>query len=149
MLIWDDLRVFLALARNPSLRAAAETLNIDPTTLTRRLSRLSESLDSTLFERRGGYYYLTERGGQFLHSIEKVEAAIIEGVDVSSSGAVSGMIRIAVPESLAVWFLAPRLPDFQNAHPRVLVDVITPSWVPDPLKREWSRLVCRIKRSSL
>jgi len=136
LLVWDDLRVFLALARNPSIRTAAGTLNIDPTTLIRRLTRLSEALQTTLFEKRQGYYHLTEHGYQFLGSIEKVEATILEGIDVSASDAVSGVIRIAAPESLATWFLAPLLPDFQKAHPRVSVDLITPSWVPDPLKRE-------------
>lgn len=136
LLVWDDLRVFLALARNPSIGAAAGTLNIDPTTLIRRLARLSEALQTTLFEKRQGYYHLTEHGFQFLGSIEKVEAAILEGIDVSAPDSVSGVIRIAAPESLATWFLAPLLPDFQKAHPRVAVDLITPSWVPDPLKRE-------------
>lgn len=136
MVVWDDLRILLALARNPSLRTAADMLNVDPTTVTRRLARLSETLDATLFERRGSFYYLTERGAEFLESVERAEASILEAFEVSTSGGLSGVIRIGAPESLATWFLGPLLPEFQEANPRVMVDLITPSWVPDPLKRE-------------
>jgi len=136
MIIWDDLRILLALARNPSLRAAADALNIDPTTVTRRLARLSETLDTTLFERRGSSYYLTERGREYVAYVERAEAAIIEGFETTSVGGPSGLIRIGAPEAFCSLFLGPRLPEFQKAHPRIQVDLITPSWVPDPLKRE-------------
>lgn len=135
-IVWDDLRILLALARNPSLRAAATSLNIDPTTVTRRLARLSESLDATLFERRGSYYYLTERGTEFLQVVERAEAAILEGLETSTDGQPSGLIRIGAPEALSTLFLAPMLSRFREAYPRVQVDLISPSWVPDPLKRE-------------
>jgi len=136
MIVWDDLRILLALARNPSLRVAAETLNIDPTTVTRRLARLSETLDTTLFERRGSNYYLTERGADYVAYVERAEASIIEGFETTAAGGPSGLIRIGAPEAFSSLFLAPRLPEFQKANPRVQVDLITPSWVPDPLKRE-------------
>jgi len=136
VLIWDDLRILLALARNPSLRAASATLNVDPTTVMRRLARLSEALDATLFERNGNHYRLTERGAELLERIERAEAAIQEGVESSDRGGLSGVIRIGAPESFATLFLAPLLHEFQSANPSVLVDLITPSWVPDPVKRE-------------
>jgi len=66
MIVWDDLRILLALARNPSLRVAAETLNIDPTTVTRRLARLSETLDTTLFAGQERLYLITVPSDQTL-----------------------------------------------------------------------------------
>lgn len=136
MLVWDDLRILLALARNPSLRAASSTLNVDPTTIMRRLARLSEALDATLFERNGNNYHLTERGAELLERIERAETEILEGIQATGEGGLSGVIRIGAPESFATLFLAPLLSEFQEAHPHILVDLITPSWVPDPLKRE-------------
>lgn len=136
MLNWDDLRIFLALARNPSLSVAAKAVGIDPTTLSRRLARLASSMDATLFEQSGGRHVLTERGIRLLASVERAEAAVLEGHEAALTGGFSGVIRIAAPESLSTWFLGPRLQSFQDANPKIMIDLISPSWYPDPLKRE-------------
>ena len=91
LLVWDDLRVFLALARNPSIRTAAGTLNIDPTTLIRRLTRLSEALPTTLFEKRQGYYHLTEHGYQFLGSLSNKYSDGSAPSDVRCNGSLKGI----------------------------------------------------------
>ncbi|MBV9248549.1 MAG: LysR family transcriptional regulator, partial [Acetobacteraceae bacterium] len=52
MLEWDDLRVFLAIARHGSLTAAARALRVTQPTMGRRLEILEERLGTRLFERR-------------------------------------------------------------------------------------------------
>jgi DNA-binding transcriptional LysR family regulator len=135
MLNWDDLRIFLALARNSRLNTAASAVGIDATTMSRRLARLATSIDATLFEQSGGRHVLTERGLALLESAERAEAAVLEAQQAGARGT-SGVIRIAVAESLGTWFLGPRLRAFQDAHPEIMIDLISPSWYPDPLKRE-------------
>ena len=47
---WNDLRIFLAVARAGQLSAAASLLDVDPTTVSRRLRRLEATLQQRLFE---------------------------------------------------------------------------------------------------
>jgi hypothetical protein len=51
---WNDLRVFLAVATAGQIGRAAHALKVDPTTLGRRLRRLEQHLEVTLFERTQG-----------------------------------------------------------------------------------------------
>jgi DNA-binding transcriptional LysR family regulator len=46
---WDDLRVFLAVARGESLSSAGRVLRLDPATVGRRIARLEEVLGARLF----------------------------------------------------------------------------------------------------
>ncbi|MEX0282399.1 MAG: LysR family transcriptional regulator, partial [Arenibacterium sp.] len=46
---WDDLKVFLAVAREESLSGAGRVLRMDPATVGRRISRLETTLESPLF----------------------------------------------------------------------------------------------------
>jgi len=133
---WDDLRIFLAQARNPSLKSAARGIGIDPTTMSRRLARLAHSMNATLFEQQGGQHVLTPRGVQLLAYAERAEAAMLEAAEAGVGDEAGGLIRLAAPESFATHFLASRLDGFQRQHPRVEFDLISPSWYSDPLKRE-------------
>ena len=47
---WDDLKIFLAVARRRKLADAATELKIDITTISRRIKRLEDNLGQTLFE---------------------------------------------------------------------------------------------------
>ena len=46
---WDDVRLFLAVAREGGLSAAGKQLRLDPATLGRRMARLETSLGTGLF----------------------------------------------------------------------------------------------------
>ena len=48
---WDDLRVFLAVARADSLTGAGKVLRLDPATVSRRIARLEEACAAVLFAR--------------------------------------------------------------------------------------------------
>lgn len=136
LLNWDDIRVFLALARNPKLAAASKALGIDATTLSRRMTRLGQSTNATLFEQHDGQQLLTERGRELLLYAEKAEAAMLEIQEAKPSGEMSGLVRIAVPESFGIWFLGERIKAFQDAYPNIVLELISPSWHFSPLKRE-------------
>ena len=63
---WDDLRLFLAVAREQSLSGAGRVLRLDPATLGRRVARLEQALEVTLFVKSPQGYALTEAGAQLL-----------------------------------------------------------------------------------
>jgi DNA-binding transcriptional LysR family regulator len=138
MFDWDDLRLFLAVARARRLAPAARTLALDPTTIGRRLTRLSEALDAPLFETVGGERRLTARGEALFAHAERVERAALAALgDVSGdSSRLSGLVRLSVAEGFATAILAPALPAFHAEHPAIRLDLVTASGFLNPSKRE-------------
>jgi DNA-binding transcriptional LysR family regulator len=125
MLNWDDLRVFLAIARTRRLSAAAKSLGLDSTTVSRRLARLAISLDATLFEQYSGVHQLTERGIELLRYAETIEAAALSAQEISDSGPwLGGQLRISVPEGFG-WLIAQHLHSFHEQYPHVTLDLVT------------------------
>ena len=85
---WDDTRIFLALTRAPSLRAAARSLGVDQATVGRRLNALEAELGAKLFLRAKDGYLLTAAGETALGAARRMESAAldlrtrIEGQDI-------------------------------------------------------------------
>ncbi|GLT00296.1 LysR family transcriptional regulator [Sphingobium jiangsuense] len=138
MFHWDDLRIFLTVARTKRIALAARSLDIDATTIARRLNRLAEALDAQLFEQAGAERILTERGMALLRHAESVEeAALAAAVEVKGERySLKGHVRLSVAEGFGTWILAPGLPAFQEQHPGIRLDIITASGFLNPSKRE-------------
>jgi DNA-binding transcriptional LysR family regulator len=138
MFDWDDLRIFLAVARARKVAAAARTLGVDPTTIGRRLTRLSNQLNGTLFETIGGDRRLTERGHALLAHAETIESAALAamGEVAGDSSSLSGQVRLSVAEGFATWVLAPEVAAFHRSHPDIQLDLVTASGFLNPSKRE-------------
>jgi Bacterial regulatory helix-turn-helix protein, lysR family len=66
---WDDLRIFLAVARSESLSAAGKRLKIDPATVGRRIARLETTISARLFAKSPQGYALTEEGTRLLPQV--------------------------------------------------------------------------------
>ena len=77
---WDDLRVFLSVARQQNLDSAAKQLHMDPTTLGRRLRRLEEATGATLFERSRRGHQLTPSGEELFARMEETEHHLLASV---------------------------------------------------------------------
>src|SRR5690606_41499206 len=73
---WDDLRVFLAVARAGSLSGAARALGVNHSTVFRRVGAFEEALEVRLFERLPGGYVLTAAGEEMREAAPRVEAEI-------------------------------------------------------------------------
>ena len=73
MMNWDDVRIFLAVARTGQILAASKRLGLNHATLSRRLTSLEEALKTRLFVRRTNGCELTAEGGIFLHAAERME----------------------------------------------------------------------------
>ncbi|GFE49923.1 LysR family transcriptional regulator [Roseobacter cerasinus] len=104
---WDDLRLFLAVAREHSLSGAGKLLRLDPATLGRRMQRLETALQLTLFAKSPQGYALTDAGQSLLVRAEKAERAMRAAVadqPVASDG-LSGQVRIGAPDGCANYLL--------------------------------------------
>ena len=120
---WQDVRVFLTLARHGSLSAAARTLGVNHATVSRRLHGLEQRLGETLVERRSEGYVLTPAGTHALEAASDMEKAAQILDRGMMEGAPSGVVRINAPPALANGFLASRLGALASRHPRLDIEL--------------------------
>ena len=104
---WDDLKIFLAVARTESLSGAGRVLKVDPATVGRRIARLEESLGAPLFAKSPQGYAMTDAGQRLMAHAERAEAAMGAAVEelAGQAGALSGQIRIGAPDGCANFLL--------------------------------------------
>ncbi|MCC5972077.1 MAG: LysR family transcriptional regulator [Pararhodobacter sp.] len=104
---WDDLRVFLAVARGESLSRAGRVLKLDPATVGRRVARLEGALGVRLFTKSPQGYALSDEGARLLAHAQQIEATMEAARDaVAGPGAgITGQIRIGAPDGCANYLL--------------------------------------------
>lgn len=123
---WDNVRIFLAVARSGQLLSASRRLGLNHATLSRRMSALEEQLGTRLIIRRTNGCDLTPEGEVFLAAAERMEAemlaaqASIGRVDA----AVAGTVRIGAPDGFGVSFLAPRLGRLTARYPELKIQLV-------------------------
>jgi DNA-binding transcriptional LysR family regulator len=125
MLDWNDLRYFLAVARNGSTLAAAKELRTSQTTVARRIAALESSLGVPLFEKRQAGYSVTPAGEDLVGRAEQVERAANGFAEASAAIArdTSGTVRITTQEIFAVTLLAPMLRELHEKHPEIIIEL--------------------------
>lgn len=135
---WDDMRLFLGLARNGRVAVAAKGLELDPTTLIRRVKKLEDSLNCKLFELTNKGYVLTSHGIKLVNYIEKAEHYFLEAQNElhDERSHLAGTIRVSVSEGFGNWFLAPRLPEFKRRYPGICIELVATSGFLNLNKRE-------------
>ncbi|WP_417526282.1 LysR family transcriptional regulator [Marinovum sp.] len=125
MFDWDDIRLFLAVAQEGSTLGASKRLNINQTTVSRRIQALEHVLGLTLFERDPRGYTLTAHGSALLDLAGQM-AASAETIQTRAerlSREVSGIIRLTGnPEVMEHWGF-PLLTRFRAKHPDIEFDV--------------------------
>ncbi|MCB2125465.1 MAG: LysR family transcriptional regulator [Rhodobacteraceae bacterium] len=135
---WDDLRVFLAVARTESLSAAGKVLKLDPATVGRRVARLEEAMAARLFARSPQGYALTEEGQRLLvHAIRAEQAVAAANEEVRGApGQLSGQIRIGAPDGVANFLLPQVSARICDDNPGLEVQIIALPRVFNLSKRE-------------
>ncbi|MGB3148010.1 MAG: LysR family transcriptional regulator [Paracoccaceae bacterium] len=134
---WDDLRIFLAVARGESLSAAGRVLKIDPATVGRRIARLEEAMGARLFAKGPLGYAISEEGTRLLSHAEEVEAAM-KAASESLSGpeGLTGQIRIGAPDGSANYLLPQVLAEICDQNPGLEVQIVALPRVFNLSKRE-------------
>jgi DNA-binding transcriptional LysR family regulator len=134
---WDDLRIFLAVARAGQIAGAAPALGIDATTVGRRLRRLEKALGQVLFEQQRDRQKLTEAGEQLLERAEGVERLMrAAGGEGRAGGSPSGLVRVSASEGFGTWLVAHHLTDFAQRFPDIRIDLVASSGLLNPSRRE-------------
>jgi DNA-binding transcriptional LysR family regulator len=123
---WDALQAFLAVARTGRISAAARRLDVEHTTISRRLGALEATLGVPLFYRTNTGYTLTAHGRNALTQAEAMErAALALTARVrEGSGVIAGRVRVAMAPEFASHWLAPQLKVFRAKHPHIDVHIL-------------------------
>lgn len=138
MLVWNDLRFFLAVARTGSTLAASRKLQVSQATVSRRISALEEALGISLFLRSPSGYALSVRGEALLPGAEAVESAIdaLASSVEAEQRRLSGKVRLTTVESAANIWLMPAIAAFRIQFPAVMAEVIVDDRILDLSKGE-------------
>lgn len=130
---WDDIRVFLAIVEHGSLNQAADYLDINQSTVSRRISALEERLGVSLFERkRGSRWAVTPAGEQMLASAELMNdyANAIARDVLSNSTEVRGHVTVTFAEVGTRHIAAPALAELSKQYPELSLTLLVD---PNPL----------------
>ena len=135
---WDDIRVFLAVARAESLTGASHVVRLDPATLSRRVARLEASLGAALFVKSPQGYALTDLGERMRDRAAEAEAHLSLAFD-EGQGAFSGLtgqIRIGAPDGAANFLLPQVVAAIQADNPELDVQILALPRVVNLSRRE-------------
>lgn len=143
---WGDLRIFLAIAREGTLGAAARAVGQTQPTMGRRLKALEDAVGQTLFQRTSDGFVLTDEGQTVLAHAERMEnEAIAIGRELAGAEtALTGLLRVSCSDWFGVTMLTPVLAEFASLHPKVVVELLTDARLYSLPRRE-ADLVFRIK----
>lgn len=127
-MVLERLTGLIAFARAGSLgsfTAAARSLSVSPSAVSKSVQRLERDLGVSLFARTTRSLKLTaegralhERALRLLHDAEEIEQ-----VAMSARSEPSGILRVAAPLPLGLHVIAPALPEFRRLHPKVTIDL--------------------------
>lgn len=123
---WDDMRLFLAVARCGSISGGAKQLGVQHSTVSRRLRSLEENLGARLIERKKSGYELTVAGENIKQSALRVEREML-GIDEALLGKdanLVGPLRVTAINNMASSVLMPMFASFSKDNPQVDLHII-------------------------
>ena len=144
---WDDLRIFLAVAREASITAAASALAMHQSTVSRRLIALEEDLGGPLVRRGNQGVHLTAHGRRLWEMAEAMEQPALDVGDYfrKLKDSPRGLVRLTTVEEIAVQIIIPGLAEFRKRWPDVEIELLTNSKILD-LNRGEADVAIRLAR---
>jgi DNA-binding transcriptional LysR family regulator len=138
MIDWDDVRYFLAVARGGSVRAAAERLGVNHSTVLRRIAQLEERLGVHVFEKLPSGYRLTDAGEEVLEFADQMEASshLLETRVFGRDQSVRGLLRVTLAPTLTTHLLMPDFADFGRLHPEIEMEILSSGELANLTNRE-------------
>ena len=120
----DQLRTFIAIAETGSFTKAAEVVNKTQSAVSMQMKRLEERIERPIFARDGRASKLTEDGSRLLDYARRLVKLNVETVAAFSDAALSGRVRLGVPDDYADRYLPEIMARFSRAYPGVELTVI-------------------------
>ncbi len=146
---WDDLKLFVIVARTLSFRKAATATRTSSSTIVRRIERLEAELGLRLFDRLPDGVALTAEGQAIFavaSEMERASFSLLAYLDQDLT--TRGVVRCAVTEGLGTFWIVPHLADFTRANPFTVVDLRCSMESSDVLRMEADFAVQLIRPNS-
>lgn len=125
---WNELRIFLAVAKAKSFNRAAEILGMSHPTVGRKIRRLQDLIGDQLLIATPRGVMLTEKGKMLAQAVSRLDQQVLcltHGIKFKR-GEEEGIVRVSVTDALGAVFLAPALERFSRSHPKIQVHLKTP-----------------------
>ncbi|MEZ9232247.1 LysR family transcriptional regulator [Vibrio amylolyticus] len=148
---WQWWQYFLAIAEHGSLSQAATSLSVSQPTLSRQLQSMEHRLGQPLFDRSTQGLTLTGFGGQLLEECHQMRSSAerLERLAAGLASTLTGRVRLAANELVALYYLSKILPSFMDAYPEVSVEVEVSNQVSNLDKRDSDVAIRMFKPSQL
>ncbi|MDH3389202.1 MAG: LysR family transcriptional regulator [Gammaproteobacteria bacterium] len=123
---WDDLRIFLAVARTGSISGAARSLRVQHSTISRRMRKMEAKLGARLVERKKTGYELTAAGENVRQAAIRIETEVlgVDGAVLGKDSSLVGPLRVSAINNMASSVLMPIFSSFSRANPRVDLHIL-------------------------
>lgn len=134
---WDDVKIFLAVAREGSIAAAGKALGLDHATVSRRLAAFEQAMGQKAFTRGRSGVRLTSEGEALVVIAQRAEEPMLALLNRRASPSAStGVVRLATAGILSVWLLPRHIADLYRSDPLVRLEFMVGRRLVDLTKRE-------------
>jgi DNA-binding transcriptional LysR family regulator len=135
---WDNLRYVLMVASKGSIAAAARELDVNRTTVLRRINAFQDNLNCRIFERGAAGYVLTPEAEKMISAAREVENTLfnmqrqLAGRELK----LEGELRVTTTDTFMVALLGPHLARFHRQHPHIIVEILSTNSILDLSRRD-------------
>ena len=135
---WDNLRYVLMVANQGSVAAAARALEVNRSTVLRRIDRFQQDLNCRIFDRSANGYVLTAEAERMIDAAREVESTLfdmqrqIAGRELK----LEGELRVTTTDTFMLTILGPQLAAFQRTHPHIVVELLVTNHILDLHRRD-------------
>ncbi|MBP9088568.1 MAG: LysR family transcriptional regulator [Kofleriaceae bacterium] len=135
---WNDLKIALAVNEHGTFARAAKALQLDETTVGRRIAILQRDLGAQLFERNRRGYVVTATGREVLATANPIADTLtqMQGRIQGADQVLRGTVRVTMPDSLATHLVMPQLAAFYAQHPEIRLEFVTTARILNIQKHE-------------
>lgn len=135
---WDDMRYFLAVARQGSVTGAAATLGVNHSTVSRRIRALESQHGVRLFERLLSGYEMTQAAENIFHHAVEMEkqVQVMERELFGQDARLQGLLTLTAPHDIANSLIIPKLGEFKEQYPDIELKMLVTTGLRDLTARE-------------
>ncbi len=135
---WDDLKYVLAVAESGSANGAARRLGVNHATVLRRIAQIEAALGTVVFDREAAGYRVTRVGQVVVEGADRVRQDVksLQSSLAGPSAGMVGQVRVTTTDSLMVSVVGSALQTFQQAYPRISIDLMMTNHLVDLSQRQ-------------
>jgi DNA-binding transcriptional LysR family regulator len=118
-----EMEVFARVVQEGAFSAAARSLELSPSAVSKLIARLEERLGARLLTRTTRALTLTEEGEAYYRSVQRILQALDDADQQVAGGALRGRLRINASIPFGTMYIAPLIPDFLALHQALSIDL--------------------------